>query len=170
MSDRVPLDPYVFGAAQRCFGCGPHNPLGLRLRFERQGDEVVTRFTPGEGMEGPPRVFHGGLQATVADEVGAWALVGLLGRMGFTTSMSVRYVRPVEIDVEVEARARIAARNGPSVAVDVTLTQRRKTALMGTVHYMLPDAGKAASYLGGAVPDEWRWMFEERPGEEPAGA
>ena len=161
------LDPYVFGAAQRCYGCGPHNPMGLRLRFERQGDEVVTRFVPGEGLEGPPQVFHGGLQATIADEVAGWAVVGLLGRMGFTTSLSLRYIRPVKIGEEVEARASIAARNGNIVTVDVRLLQNRRTALMGTVHYMLPDADKANAYLGGHVPESWAWMFEERPGEPP---
>jgi acyl-coenzyme A thioesterase PaaI-like protein len=167
MSDRVPLDPYVFGSTQRCYGCGPHNAAGLRLRFEREGDEVVTRFTPAEGLEGPPNVFHGGLQATLVDEVAGWACVGLLGRMGFTTSLEVRYIRPVKINVEVEARGRIAARAGHIVTVDVRLVQSKKTTLMGTVRYMLPDAEKAAGYLGGPVPDAWRWMFEDGPGESP---
>ena len=36
------LDPYTFGKEQTCFGCGPHNPVGWRLRFRREGDEVVT--------------------------------------------------------------------------------------------------------------------------------
>lgn len=165
MREHQHLDPYVFGASQRCYGCGPHNPAGLRLRFERVGDEVVTRFTPSEGMEGPPNVFHGGLQATLVDEVAGWACVGLLGRMGFTTSLNVRYIRPVQINVEVEARGRVAARNNNVVAVEVRLRQNGKNALMGTVHYMLPDAEKAAQYLGGEVPESWRWLFEERPGE-----
>jgi len=167
MSERSTLDPYVFGAAQRCFGCGPHNPLGLRLRFERVGDEVVTRFTPGEGLEGPPRVFHGGLQATVADEVAGWACLGLLGRMGFTTSLDVRYIRPAEIGVEVEARGRVASRNGAIAAISVRLTQRGKTVLMGTVHYMLPDEDKAAAYLGAPVREDWRWMFRDPAAETP---
>jgi cysteine synthase len=157
----TPIDPYVFGANQRCFGCGPHNPMGLRLRFHRQGNEVVTTFVPSEGLEGPPGVMHGGLQATLADEVAGWAVVGILGRMGFTTSLNVRYIRPVEINVLVEARATIAERNGPIVSVDVRLIQNKKTAMMGTVHYMLPDAAKAATYLRGNVPNEWQWMFEE---------
>ncbi len=167
MTDRTPLDPYVFGASQRCFGCGPHNPAGLRLRFTREGDEVVTRFTPGEGLEGPPNVLHGGLQATLVDEVAGWACVGLLGRMGFTTSLDVRYIRPVQINAEVEARGRVEARNGNVVAVSVRLVQHRKTALLGTVHYMLPDADKAAQYLGGAVPDAWRWMFHDGAHDHP---
>jgi len=155
------LDPYVFGAEQKCFGCGPHNEHGLRLRFRREGDEVVTRFTPTAGLEGPPGVFHGGLQATLADEVAGWTLVGMLGRMGFTTSMNVRYVRPVRIDEEVEVRGRIASRSGNIVTITVTLRQGGKTGCMGRVSYMLPDHDKAASYLGGEVPEDWRSLFED---------
>jgi acyl-coenzyme A thioesterase PaaI-like protein len=156
------LDPYVFGAEQKCFGCGPHNDKGFRLRFTREGDEVVTRFMPSEGLEGPPGVFHGGLQATIADEVAGWTLVGMLGRMGFTTSMNVRYVRPVRIDEEVEARGKIAKRAGNIVTVNVALRQGGKTALMGRVSYMLPDADKAAMYLIGPVPEDWMHLFTEK--------
>lgn len=160
--DAQPLDPHVFGTEQKCFGCGPQNPKGFRLRFSREGDEVVTRFTPSEGLEGPPGVFHGGLQATIADEVAGWTLVGILGRMGFTTSMNVRYVRPVRIDEEVEARGKITARSGNIVTVSVVLKQRGKTGCMGRVSYMLPDPDKAGQYLDGELPAEWLHLFEEK--------
>lgn len=156
------LDPYVFGREQRCFGCGPHNPKGFRLRFTREDDEVVTRFTPSAGLEGPPGVFHGGLQATIADEVAGWTLVGLLGRMGFTTSMNVRYVRPVRIDEEVEARGRILSQTGNIVTLSVVLKQAGKTGLMGRVSYMLPDPDKAGEYLSGDLPADWLHLFEDK--------
>jgi acyl-coenzyme A thioesterase PaaI-like protein len=158
----VPLDPFTFGAEQQCFGCGPNNPRGMRLRFERDGDSVVTRFTPPRGWEGPPGVFHGGLQSTLADEVAGWALVGLLGRMGFTTSLNVRFLRPVRVEVEVEARATVGTRNGNIVALDVKLKQLGRTAMMGTVTFMLPDVEKAGTYLGAPLPESWEHLFTER--------
>jgi acyl-coenzyme A thioesterase PaaI-like protein len=163
MSERHELDPYVFGREQRCFGCGPHNDVGLRLRFVREGDEVVTSWTPRPGYEGPPNVMHGGLQATLADEVAGWALVGLLGRMGFTTSLDVRFVRPVRIDREVQARAKIASRSGSIVTLHVTLRQDGKTTAMGRVSYMLPDEEKATAYLGGDLPESWAHLFRDAP-------
>lgn len=158
----TPLDPLTFGSTQRCFGCGPNNPLGMKLRFERHGDTVVTRFTPPKGFEGPPGVFHGGLQSTLADEVAGWALVGLLGRMGFTTSLNVRFLRPVRIETEVEARASVGAHKGNIVTLDVKLTQGGRTAMMGTVTFMLPDVEKASTYLGERLPPEWEHLFTER--------
>jgi acyl-coenzyme A thioesterase PaaI-like protein len=156
-----PLDPYTFGAEQRCFGCGPHNARGMRLRFRREGDEVVTELTPPEGWEGPPNVFHGGLQATVADELAGWTLVGLVGRMGFTTSMQVRYVRPLRIGVPVVARGTLASRKGSIATVSVRLEQEGKLGCSATVSYMLPDEDKARSYLGGELPEGWAHLFAE---------
>ena len=157
------LDPYTFGPDQTCFGCGPHNERGMRMRFVREGDEVVTELTPEKGWDGPPNVFHGGLQATVADEVAGWALVGLLGRMGFTTSLRVRYVRPIQLGVPIEARAKIKSRKGPFVTVSVRLTQHGKLGSSATVSYMLPDEDKAATYLGGELPPDWAHLFRDAP-------
>lgn len=153
------LDPLMFGETQRCFGCGPNNPLGMKLKFTKEGNAVVTRFVAPQGMEGPPGVFHGGLQATVADEVAGWALVGLLGRMGFTTSMQVRYVRPMRIGEEIVARATLASHTGNIATLHVTLTQHGRTGLSGTVSYMLPDVTKAESYLKEELPESWRRLF-----------
>jgi hypothetical protein len=49
--ERVPLDPNLFGEAQGCFGCGPHNTVGMQLRFFREGDAVTTTFEPREGWD-----------------------------------------------------------------------------------------------------------------------
>jgi len=155
-----PLDPYVFGKEQRCFGCGPHNPTGLQLKFRKEGDEVVTTYTPAQGYQGPPNVFHGGLQATLADEVAGWGLVGLLGRMGFTTSLQMRYVRPMLVGQEIEARASVASQTGSFVTLNVRLIQQGKTGAMGRVTYMLPDRDKAKDYLGGDMPEDWKRLFE----------
>ena len=159
--DIEPLDPYTFGEHQRCFGCGPHNVRGMRLKFRREGDSVVTEFTPELGLEGPPKVFHGGLQGMVADEVAGWALVGLLGRMGFTTSMRVRYVRPLAIGQVVTARAKLKSRKGQFATLTVRLEQGGKLGSAATVSYMLPDEDKAAAYLGGELPEGWRHLFQE---------
>ena len=93
------LDPRMFGDDQPCFGCSPSNPVGLHLQFERDGDNAVTStFHAKPGWEGAPGVIHGGLQATLADEVGAWTVIATTGNFGFTTSMQLRYVRPARHD------------------------------------------------------------------------
>lgn len=149
------LDPNTFGSSQACFGCGPNNPLGLRLRFVRDDDEVSTRFVPGEGYEGPPGIFHGGLQATLLDEIALWTLVGLHERMGFTFSLQVRLLRPVRIGVEVVARGRIETINERSATVRATLEQGDKRCASAQVTVSLPDVEAAEKVLGQALPEQW---------------
>lgn len=153
------LDPQaVFGADQQCFGCGPNNPKGMQLKFERDGDEIVTRFDARDGWEGPPGVLHGGSQATLADEVGAWALIGLKGRFGFTTSMNLRYYRPARMDTTIEGRAKITDESEKLAVVQVTLRQDGKRILSGKITYAKVTAALAEKMMGQALPAEWRHL------------
>ena len=164
-NERVPLDPHLFGEAQQCFGCGPRNDVGMQLRFFREGDTVTTTFTPREGWEGPPGIVHGGLQATLADEVGAWTVVGIRGFFGFTSSMQLRYLRPARFDLPIEARGRITGADGARTTVRVDLLQGGKKLLSGTISYASPSADVAERMLGHALTDEWRALA--RPSDGP---
>jgi acyl-coenzyme A thioesterase PaaI-like protein len=150
------LDPRVFGEASLCFGCGPSHPIGFRLTFERDGDDVVTRMVPGERYQGPPGIMHGGLVATLADEIAAWALIGLRGKFGFTVAMSTRLSRAVRVGREVEGRARIARDLRRLYDVEVSLRQDGEEALRGEFRFAVLDAGGAEKLLGGPIPEAWR--------------
>ena len=160
-TERVELDPLTFGPEQQCFGCGPNNDRGMKLRFAREGDAVVTTFTPTTGLDGPPGIFHGGLQATLCDEVAGWGLVGLLGRMGFTTSMNVRYMRPVRLDIPVEARATLASQKGDIVTMRVSLSQEGKVGCIARVSYALPTVEAAENTMQRPMDPSWRHLFDK---------
>jgi uncharacterized protein (TIGR00369 family) len=157
------LDPLLFGPDQRCFGCGPHNDVGMKLRFRREDDQVHTTFHAKEGWEGPPGILHGGLQATLADEIGAWTVVGLKNRFGLTTSMNLRYYRPARIGEPIEASGRIVSDDGKIVTVAVTLRQDGKRLLSGKISYSLPDVALAERIFGMRLPPSWRALAGEVP-------
>jgi len=160
MSDREALDPLIFGSEQRCFGCGPQNRHGMGLRFYREGDEVVTELCAADrdGWEGPPGVLHGGLQATLADEIGAWTLVGIRGQFGLTTTMNLRYLRPARIDQPIEARGRISEQTDEAATVRVTLRQGGRRLLTGSISYVIPTVEIAERVMGSELPDAWRML------------
>jgi hypothetical protein len=73
-----------------CFGCGPANVRGLRLRFERHlGDDGVpelrTFFRPGADETGWPGIFHTGVHFAVLYEVSYWTALELCGRLMVST-------------------------------------------------------------------------------------
>lgn len=155
--ERVPLDPLIFGEDQGCFGCGPHNPVGMQLRFFREGeDTVTTTFQAREGWDGPPGIVHGGLQATLADEIGAWTVVGVRGHFGFTSSMQLRYLRPARSDAPIEARGRVTEADGARTVVRIELSQGGRKLLTGTASYVSPPVETAEKILGQPLPPEWR--------------
>jgi acyl-coenzyme A thioesterase PaaI-like protein len=150
-----PLDGRIFGAEQPCFGCGPQHPIGFRLRFEREDDQVVSRFMPEEQYQGPPGIMHGGLVMTLADEVADWAIIALLGKFGFTGSVQCKLKRPVRIGAEVEARASIIKDSRRIVDTRVTLRQGGLEAFQGDFRFVVLDKAGAESMLGKSLPEGW---------------
>src|SRR5688500_6747483 len=149
------LDGSLFGAGQPCFGSAPDHPFGFHLAFAREGDEIVTRMTPDERYQGPPGIMHGGLVGTLADEVAAWGLIGILGRFGFTASFEARLVGPVRIGIPVEARSRIVKDARRVVDVAVTLRQRDVEVYRSTLRFAVLDRAGAERMLGRALPEAW---------------
>ena len=152
----VPLDPHTFGTEQPCFGCAPAHPIGLRLRFWRDGDEVITRFVPQPNWQGPPGILHGGLAMAAADELAAWTIIGLKGRLGFTASASTRLRRPLRIGVEVVGRGRIVRDVGRVLEIAVGLSQEGAEALSGDFTFALLDESGATRLLGAPLPESWK--------------
>jgi hypothetical protein len=77
-------------AENTCFGCGPANARGLRLRFERRASadgvpELRSIFRPGADETGWPGLFHAGLHFTVLYEVSYWTALELSGRLMVST-------------------------------------------------------------------------------------
>lgn len=86
-----------------CFVCGESNPLGLKLRFHEDGDTVRARFTPRAEHIGFKAVTHGGLLATVLDEIMVWACAVRTKHFSFCAEMTVRYLQPAKPGVELTA-------------------------------------------------------------------
>jgi acyl-coenzyme A thioesterase PaaI-like protein len=61
--------------------------------------------------EGGPNVAHGGWTAAILDEVLGHVPI-LHGQLAVTGTLTIRYVRPVPIERELEARAWVARREG----------------------------------------------------------
>ncbi len=89
------LTPLVHMAQNRCFGCGPANPIGLHLDFFVAEDQsVVCLPLVADLFEGPPGMLHGGVIATLLDEAMSKA-VRVRGLTAMTRQMDVEYLRPV---------------------------------------------------------------------------
>jgi uncharacterized protein (TIGR00369 family) len=91
------INPYDAGL-NMCFGCGKKNSIGLKLRFTESDDYLHASWQPAEIYEGYPNVLHGGIIATLLDEIGAWCVSVKIGTAGVTSEMHTKYLNPVYIN------------------------------------------------------------------------
>lgn len=81
----------------KCFGCDPNNPIGLKMQFRLEGETVVSEWTPDDNLQGWVGVLHGGIQATLMDEIASWWVFVNMKTSGVTSKMEVNLLKPVRM-------------------------------------------------------------------------
>ena len=96
-----------------CFGCGPENPDGLRIRIFRDpgsASRLVGTYRPRATQAGFPQIVHGGLQFTALDCMAAWAVLILRNPgklMPITKSATTRFLKPATLGAELALSAEV---------------------------------------------------------------
>ncbi|MFO7675831.1 MAG: PaaI family thioesterase [bacterium] len=94
-----------------CFACGRNNPHGLRLDIRPADDGVGFEFVCPDRFQGWEGIVHGGIVATLLDELIAWA-ASERGCESLTGELSVRYRRPMPVGRLVHGFGRIVRERG----------------------------------------------------------
>jgi acyl-coenzyme A thioesterase PaaI-like protein len=87
--------------SRMCFLCGLENPVGLRLHiYETEPGVVETTYTAPDHFQGYPGVLHGGIVASILDEIAGRVHMGSdpnHPRFMFTAKLEVKYRANVPI-------------------------------------------------------------------------
>jgi len=128
-----------------CFGCSPTNPAGLQLRFRRLGDRVVARLTIADRFHGAPGIAHGGIVATILDEVSCAVIAFVADRRVMTGELTVRYERPCPTEAPLEMSAMITDRSHARYwVVDGLLTHDGVAVARSSGKFFLRDSAPTA--------------------------
>ena len=106
-----------FPADIGCFGCSSQNASGLQLVFRRKGDELLSDYVIADRFHGAPGTAHGGIVASIFDEISCAAVFFLRGPHVVTGEFTVRYLRPCPIETPLHFHARIVEETHPRYAV-----------------------------------------------------
>jgi len=122
--------------SRMCLVCGTENPFGLKARFlELDSGELVGLFTPRQEHQSYPARLHGGISSAILDEtIGRAVNIIDPDAWGVTVELSVKYRKPVPLDAEISAIARI--------------TMDSKRLFEGTGEIVLPDGSVAVQASG----------------------
>lgn len=103
-----------FSPSGACFGCGPANSKGLRIRSVVEGDEVVADWKPEKYHEAFPGVLNGGIIGSLLDCHCNWTAAYHLMRRRreshppctVTAEYSIKLLRPTPSGATVRLRAK----------------------------------------------------------------
>lgn len=95
-----------------CFACGSRNPLGLQLSFYREGQRLCTRVVPTAHWQGWENVMHGGIQATIMDDLMSNLFFRIERAFVVTVELTTRFKAPVPLDRELLFSAETVSHSG----------------------------------------------------------
>ena len=98
-----------------CFGCGPANKEGLRIKSFRDGEGLRMAFQPQAQHQAFPGVINGGIIGALLDCHGNWtAAIAIMDRLGLeqplctvTAQYEVKLRRPTPFGPALEVRSRV---------------------------------------------------------------
>lgn len=119
------INPYA-GTSEdlgyNCFACAPGNPCGLKMEFYEDGEYVVCYWTANENYQSWLNTVHGGILATLIDETAGWFIFRKYQTSAMTTSLNVKYKKPVPIGKQLEVRAKLREARKSFLIMDITLS------------------------------------------------
>jgi len=120
----------TYAAKSQCFGCGPSNAQGLRIRsFAESDDACICRWTPEPHHLAFPGVLNGGICAALLDCHSNWTAAWHLMRKAGATSppstvtaeLDVKLKRPTPLGAELTLRAHMVESSADRATVEATL-------------------------------------------------
>lgn len=149
------INPFTANSPEvyQCFGCSPNNPIGLQLNFFVEGDEVCCRWNPSKQYEGYVNVLHGGIQATLLDEIASWYVYSQLGSAGVTKALNISYLQPAYVtDDYILLKASLKERSEREAVIDTRLynSAGKLCSAAEVVYFVFPEpiARKKYKYPG----------------------
>jgi uncharacterized protein (TIGR00369 family) len=150
-----------------CFVCGVANRLGFGLGLTTDGQTVTARFCFRPEHVGFAQTVHGGLIATLLDEVMVWVCGVRTGCFAFTAELSVRFLLPVEPGEELLAVGELVSnrRNKLFEAKAELRDHSQRLRASATGKYLPVPASSLPEMIGDLVGDIGAII--KRPSPEP---
>ena len=119
-----------YAPENRCFGCGPANDKGLRIKSFVQGDEVVCDWSPEVHHHAFGGVLNGGIAGALLDCHSNWtAAYSLMKDRGedvppctVTAEFHVKLRAPTPMDGPLHLSAKTTQLEGDKATVEATLS------------------------------------------------
>jgi acyl-coenzyme A thioesterase PaaI-like protein len=99
-------------SSKMCFVCGENNDFGLKAKFYETGNnELIALINPSAQHQGYPGRMHGGIAATILDEVIARSICNGKDEQlwGVTLELKTKFRKPVPLGQELKVVGRVTS-------------------------------------------------------------
>ncbi|MEC9382048.1 MAG: hotdog domain-containing protein [Thermodesulfobacteriota bacterium] len=131
-----------------CFVCSDTNPIGLNLDIRYEDTTTYAIFNLSNLYSGFPSVIHGGIQATIIDEIGFWSMFNDIRQLGFTKSLSVEYLSQIQVDNDLKVVGEVIEYKDNIVKVKVEIISDSTAKTRGIVEYKTINNNLVKKYFG----------------------
>jgi acyl-coenzyme A thioesterase PaaI-like protein len=124
----------TYAPNNRCFGCGPANEKGLRIRSFEEGDELVCDWTPEPHHVAFEGIVNGGIIGSLLDCHSNWTAARHLMKKRnaaelpatVTLDFHVTLKRPTPMGTPLHLRAKVAESGEDRAVIEATLEANGK--------------------------------------------
>lgn len=142
----------MYAANSICFGCGPANKEGLRIRSTRIENGLYLEYKPEEHHQAFPGMINGGIIGTLLDCHGNWtAAIALMDISGeqhppctVTASYSVKLRRPTPNNTILCITSQVKSIEDNKVEVELLLEADGKVCATGSGLFVAVKKGHPA--------------------------
>ena len=119
----------TYAPQNRCFGCGPANPQGLRIKSFPQGEDLVAEWRPQPHHVAFDGIVNGGICGALLDCHSNWAAAYYLMRQSgeatppctVTADFHVVLKRPTPLEALLHLKAHVVEAHEDRAVVEATL-------------------------------------------------
>lgn len=141
-------NPFVELENYNCFGCAQQNKKGLQLKFFEEDDKIISFYEAEEYLVGYYPVLHGGIQATLLDEIASWVVFIKLQTAGVTSRLNVTYRKPAYVNQgKLRIEASLVNTHKHIAEIKTALYLNKTKCSEATVFYYIFDKKTAAEKL-----------------------
>lgn len=149
--------------SKMCIICGMDNPIGLKAQFYNMEDRsVMTIFKFKEEYQSFPQRVHGGIIATMLDELGLRALWAKSSEddFGVTLSMNVKYRKPVPYNEVLIGKGLVQKETSKFVTIETEIFDKKENLLANAeVKYIKLAINKIADGIN--AHDEMCYLIKD---------
>lgn len=142
----------TYGPETTCFGCGPSNEKGLRVKSFVEGESVVAAFDPSPEHQAFPGVVNGGIIGSLFDCHMNWTAANAIMKnsaldhlpVTVTADFHVRLRKPTPYPMTLHLSAWVASVEGNRAEIEAKLTADGTVTATCTANFVAVEEGHPA--------------------------